>query len=120
MTTDNPDTATNNEPKPMSGLIDDLREKKERLRQGGGEKRLAKQKEQGKLSARERIDELVDPESFEEFGLFAQHRQVNFGMAGKEAPADGVVTGAGSVDAPAPVRAGMTPTEPIVIRILST
>src|SRR6185295_16189730 len=41
---------------------------------------------------------LVDPGSFEEIGLFAQHRQVNFGLAGKEIPADGVVTGAGSID----------------------
>ena len=53
---------------------------------------------QGKLTARERIAALVDAESFEEFGLFAQHRQVNFGMADKEVPADGVVTGAASVD----------------------
>src|SRR5207302_1009626 len=68
------------------------------LRQGGGPERLAKQKEQGKLTARERIDSLVDPGSFGEVGLFAQHRQVNFGLAGKEVPADGVVTGAASVD----------------------
>ena len=59
---------------------------------------MAKQKEQGKLTARERIAALVDEASFEEFGLFAQHRQVNFGLAGKEIPADGVVTGAASVD----------------------
>jgi methylmalonyl-CoA carboxyltransferase large subunit len=84
--------------KSMEQLVEDLREKKEQLRLGGGADRLAKQKEEGKLTARERIDALVDPGSFEEIGLFAQHRQVLFGMAGKEAPADGVVTGAGSVD----------------------
>jgi methylmalonyl-CoA carboxyltransferase large subunit len=82
----------------MRDLVAALREKRKRLEQGGGPERLAKQKERGKLSARERIAALVDSSSFEEFGLFAQHRQVNFGMAGKEFPADGVVTGAASVD----------------------
>ena len=85
-------------PKSMDDLVDALREKREQLQQGGGAERLAKQKEQGKLTARERIAALVDADSFEEFGLFAQHRQVNFGMADKEIPADGVVTGAASVD----------------------
>src|ERR1051325_3200364 len=84
--------------KSMEALTEALRRKKEHLRQGGGADRLAKHKEQGKLTARERVDALVDPGSFEEFGLFAQHRQVHFGMAGKEVPADGVVTGAASVD----------------------
>jgi methylmalonyl-CoA carboxyltransferase large subunit len=84
--------------KSMTGLIEALRQKRERLQQGGGAERLAKHKEQGKLTARERVDALVDPDSFEEFGLFAQHRQTHFGMAGKEVPADGVVTGAASVD----------------------
>src|SRR6516162_11952603 len=84
--------------KSVEGLIDALRKKKEHLRQGGGADRLAKQREQGKLTARERIDALVDPGSFEEFGLFAQHRQTQFGMAGKEVPADGVVTGAAAID----------------------
>src|ERR1051326_618926 len=83
--------------KSMDDLITDLRRRKEHLLEGGGADRLAKQKEQGKLTARERIDALVDPSSFEEFGLFAQHRQTHFGMAGKEFPADGVVTGAASV-----------------------
>src|SRR5437016_197338 len=82
----------------MSDLVDSLRQKRERLEQGGGPERLAKQKEQGKLNARERVAALVDAESFEEFGLFAQHRQTSFGMEGKEIPADGVVTGAASVD----------------------
>src|SRR6516225_12119919 len=82
----------------MEGLVEALRKKKEQVRQGGGADRLAKQKEQGKLTARERIDALADPGSFEEIGLFAQHRQVHFGMAGKEIPADGVVTGAAAVD----------------------
>jgi methylmalonyl-CoA carboxyltransferase large subunit len=84
--------------KTMDELVEDLRKVRARLQQGGGPERLAKQKEQGKLTARERIDALVDPGSFEEVGLFAQHRQTNFGLAGREIPADGVVTGAASVD----------------------
>src|SRR6266496_2266469 len=84
--------------KSMDALHDALREKRAELQQGGGPERMAKQKEQGKLTARERIATLVDEKSFEEFGLFAQHRQVNFGLADKQIPADGVVTGAASVD----------------------
>lgn len=84
--------------KTMDELITTLREKRERLYLGGGAERLAKQHEQGKLTARERVDALVDRNSFEEFGLFAQHRQTNFGMADKQCPADGVVTGAASID----------------------
>jgi len=83
--------------KTMQGLVEDLRKRKKNLKQGGGPDRIAKQKEQGKLTARERVDALVDPGSFEEFGLFAEHRQTNFGLAGKVAPADGVVTGAAAV-----------------------
>ncbi len=84
--------------KSMQDLIDELRQKKEHLKQGGGADRLAKQKGQGKLTARERIEALADPGSFEEIGLFAQHRHTEFGMAGREVPADGVVTGAAAVD----------------------
>src|SRR5262249_12374103 len=84
--------------KSMEQLVDELRQKREHLQQGGGPDRLAKQKEQGKLTARERIDALADPGTFEELGLFAQHRQTHFGMAGREVPADGVVTGAASID----------------------
>ncbi|MFO0928511.1 MAG: carboxyl transferase domain-containing protein [Gemmataceae bacterium] len=86
------------EKKTMEELVEALRKKREHLQQGGGADRLAKQKEQGKQTARERVDALVDAESFEEFGLFAQHRQTHFGMSGKEVPADGVVTGAASID----------------------
>jgi methylmalonyl-CoA carboxyltransferase large subunit len=84
--------------KSMQGLVESLRAKRERLYEGGGKDRLAKQRDQGKLTARERIASLVDAGSFEEFGLFAQHRQSAFGMADKEIPADGVVTGAASLD----------------------
>ncbi len=84
--------------KSMEDLIKDLRAKKAELEQGGGADRLAKQRQDGKLTARDRVDALVDSGSFEEMGLFAQHRQTLFGMAGKEVPADGVVTGAASID----------------------
>jgi methylmalonyl-CoA carboxyltransferase large subunit len=82
----------------MEQLVEGLRRKKEHLEQGGGPDRLAKQKDEGKLTARERIDVLADPGSFEEIGLFARHRQTHFGLAGKEVPADGVITGAAAVD----------------------
>jgi methylmalonyl-CoA carboxyltransferase large subunit len=84
--------------KSMEQLVEDLRQQKAHVEQGGGPDRLARQKEQGKLTARERIDGLVDSGSFEEIGLFAQHRQTHFGMAGREVPADGVVTGAAAID----------------------
>jgi acetyl-CoA carboxylase carboxyltransferase component len=63
------------DPKSMDALVEDLRKRRERLMQGGGPDRLAKHREQGKLTARERIDALADPGSFEELGLFARHRQ---------------------------------------------
>ena len=82
----------------MQSLIADLRQKRDALKTGGGTDRLEQQHAQGKLSARERIEQLADANSFEEFGLFARHRATHFGMADKEAAADGVVTGAASVD----------------------
>jgi methylmalonyl-CoA carboxyltransferase 12S subunit len=84
--------------KSMDDLIVALRQKREKVKLGGGADRLAKQREQGKMTARERIDAIVDPTSLEEFGLFAQHRQTQFGMADKDCPADGVVTAAATVD----------------------
>src|SRR4051812_43244318 len=78
--------------------IQKLRDRKAELRQGGGAERVEKQHQSGKLTARERIERVADPNSFQEFGLFAKHRATEFGMAGKEFPADGVVTGAAQVD----------------------
>ncbi|MBL8179046.1 MAG: acyl-CoA carboxylase subunit beta, partial [Bryobacterales bacterium] len=82
----------------MQEKIEDLRQRKAHLESGGGAERIAKHKEQGKLTARERVAHLVDSDSFEEFGLYAQHRSHMFGMEGKEMPADGVVTGAAAID----------------------
>ncbi|MGZ3488233.1 MAG: acyl-CoA carboxylase subunit beta [Isosphaeraceae bacterium] len=84
--------------KTIEDLIGDLHAKRAELEQGGGPDRQAKQREEGKQTARERVDALVDAGSFEEMGLFAQHRQTLFRMAGKEVPADGVVTGAAAID----------------------
>src|SRR5579862_9894433 len=85
-------------PRTMQERISALRSKRAELESGGGEERIEKQHASGKLSARERIAALVDKNSFEEIGLFAMHRANYFGMAGKELPADGVVTGAATVD----------------------
>lgn len=81
----------------MQERIADLRQRTSDAMLGGGAERLEKQHQGGKLTARERIDALVDHDSFEETGLFAEHRATLFGMAGKNFPADGVVTGAASV-----------------------
>ena len=83
---------------PMQKKVDELKKRRERVKLGGGADKLEKQHKAGKMSARERIDALVDPDSFEETGLFAQHRATLFGMEGKDMPADGVVTGAASID----------------------
>jgi len=82
----------------MDELVEELRAKRRHLQEGGGPARLDKQRADGKLTARERIAGLVDPDSFEELGLFAQHRQTEFGMLGRETAADGVVTGAAAID----------------------
>ena len=81
----------------MQEKVAELRKRTSKAMLGGGKDRLEKQRHGGKLTARERVDALVDPGSFEETGLFAEHRATLFGMAGKNLPADGVVTGAASV-----------------------
>lgn len=78
--------------------IEELRERKQKLALGGGPDRIEKQHAGGKLTARERVDALLDSGSFQELSAFAQHRCTYFGMAGKEAPSDGVVSGAGTID----------------------
>jgi len=82
----------------MKELIAELKEAKTKVEAGGGEKRIEKQHESGKMTARERIDTLFDKGSFEESGAFRKHRQTAFGLGQTEIPADGVVTGAGMVD----------------------
>jgi methylmalonyl-CoA carboxyltransferase large subunit len=82
----------------MAERIEELRSHRDRLLAGGGKDRIDKQHQSGKLTARERVDRLIDPASLQETGLYAEHRATGFGMAGKELPADGVVTGAAKVD----------------------
>ena len=74
-----------------------LRDKKAALEKGGGDAALAKQRAAGKMTARERIEELLDKDSFQEYDLFVKHEIHDFGMAGKELAGDGVVTGTGTV-----------------------
>ncbi len=78
--------------------IKDLEEKEKKIREMGGPKALAQQREKGKLNARERLLSLFDPGTFREIDMFVQHRCVNFDMQGTEIPSDGVVTGHGLVE----------------------
>jgi methylmalonyl-CoA carboxyltransferase large subunit len=82
----------------MTTLVRELEERREALALGGGAERIAKQKAAGKLSARERVQTFLDADSFQEQFGFASHRCTHFGMEKKVLPADGVVTGCGTVD----------------------
>jgi len=82
----------------MSDLHNLLKKKYEDALMGGGLKRIEDQHKRGKLTARERIEVLLDPESFEETGMFVEHRCTNFGMEQKVFPGDGVVTGHGTIN----------------------
>jgi acetyl-CoA/propionyl-CoA carboxylase carboxyl transferase subunit len=76
----------------------ELKEMKKRSRAGGGLDRLEKHHKQGKMSARERVDSLLDPGSFNEFDAFVTHQSSHFGMDKHKLPGDGVVTGHGTID----------------------
>jgi len=78
--------------------IEELRVRRETTYLGGGQERIDKQHKAGKQSARERVANLLDDNSFQEIALFAQHRCTFLDMAGKDLPADGVITGSGTVD----------------------
>ncbi len=77
--------------------VQQLKTKREEAKKGGGEKRIKKQHEKGKLTARERIDLLLDNDSFEEIDPFVTHRSEAFGLNKKRIPGDGVVTGFGTI-----------------------
>jgi propionyl-CoA carboxylase beta chain len=79
-------------------IIRELESKRERARLGGGQKRIDAQHERGKLTARERIEVLLDPNSFEEFDMYVEHRCNNFGMQDNQIPGDGCVTGHGTIN----------------------
>jgi propionyl-CoA carboxylase beta chain len=77
--------------------LKELRERYAAAREGGGAERVARQHEAGKLTARERIDKLLDPGTFQELDALVVHRSSDFGMAAKRIPGDGVVTGHGRI-----------------------
>ncbi|MBK6971840.1 MAG: acyl-CoA carboxylase subunit beta [Sterolibacteriaceae bacterium] len=82
----------------MHEIIQQLDEKRAAARLGGGQKRIESQHAKGKLTARERIELLLDPDSFEEWDMFKEHRCTDFGMEADKTPGDGVVTGYGTVN----------------------
>lgn len=82
----------------MSTITEQLELRRERARKGGGDKRIDAQHAKGKLTARERIDILLDEGSFEEWDMFVEHRCHDFGMENNVIPGDGVVIGFGKID----------------------
>ncbi len=82
----------------MKDILEELENRRRVARLGGGEKRIEAQHKRGKLTARERIELLLDRGTFEEYDTFVQHRCVDFGMAEQKIPGDGVVTGWGTVN----------------------
>jgi len=78
--------------------LDRLRTERERALAAGGPERLKRQHDRGKLAARERLDVLLDPESFVELDRFVEHRSADFGLDDQRIPGDGVVTGYGHID----------------------
>ena len=84
----------------MQDILEELDRRREEARAGGGEKRVAAQHAKGKLTARERIEVLLDEGSFEEYDMFVTHRAVDFGMDDPKTkiPGDGVVTGWGTIN----------------------
>lgn len=82
----------------MSNKIENLRRIKKRIYEGVDQDKIKKHKEKGKMTARERLEYLLDDQSFVEMDAFIEHREHNFGMQQKLMPGDGVVTGYGTVN----------------------
>ena len=82
----------------MQDILRQLEQKRDAARAGGGGRRIQAQHAKGKLTARERLELLFDPGSFEEWDMFVEHRSTDFGMAEQKIPGDGVVTGYGTVN----------------------
>ena len=82
----------------MQEILEELEKRRATARLGGGQKRIDAQHQRGKLTARERIELLLDEGSFEEFDMFVEHRCTDFGMDAQKIPGDGVVTGWGTVN----------------------
>jgi propionyl-CoA carboxylase beta chain len=79
-------------------MLERLEDRRAQARLGGGAKRIEAQHARGKLTARERLELLLDKGSFEEFDMFVEHRSTDFGMADQKIPGDGVVTGWGTIN----------------------
>src|ERR1700742_4329706 len=82
----------------MQDMLKELEQRRAGARMGGGPRRHEAQPAKGKLTARERIDALLDPASFEEFDMFVEHRSIDFGMENQKIPGDGVITGHGTIN----------------------
>lgn len=82
----------------FSDLITELREKKQRILDSGGQKAIEKQHQQGKMAARERIEYLIDKGTFVEINMFAHHKVRDYGLDGRFLPGDGVITGFGEIN----------------------
>src|SRR6187399_3576751 len=82
----------------MATTIEELELRRAAARQGGGEKRIAAQHGKGKLTARERLEVLLDADSFEELDMYVEHNCTDFGMEDQRIPGDGVVTGSGTIN----------------------
>ncbi len=82
----------------MKDILQELEDRREDARMGGGQRRIDAQHAKGKLTARERIDLLLDEDSFEEFDMFKTHRCVEFGMEQSKPAGDGVITGWGTIN----------------------
>ncbi|MGG7518374.1 acyl-CoA carboxylase subunit beta [Allorhizobium undicola] len=82
----------------MPSILDQLEARRAQARLGGGQKRIAAQHAKGKLTARERLDVLLDEGSFEEYDMYVTHRSVDFGMENQKVAGDGVVTGWGTIN----------------------
>ena len=92
------DAAAHDATDAMAGADDVIAEQRAAARLGGGQKRIDAQHARGKLTARERIERLLDPESFEELGPYVEHRHAGFGLERERHAGDGVVTGFGLID----------------------
>ncbi len=82
----------------MKDILEELDRRRARARAGGGQSRIDAQHGRGKLTARERLEVLLDPGSFEEFDMFVEHRNTDFGADKNVIPGDGVVTGWGTIN----------------------
>jgi len=82
----------------LQEILDELERRRGHARMGGGQRRIDAQHSKGKLTARERLDVLLDEGSFEEFDMFVAHRATDFGMTEQKYPGDGVVTGWGTIN----------------------